>query len=175
MPLLLRIWDAFWPLKDYLLGIVFAQGFFYCLKLPCMKIYKHEFLQIKHPCFTWDLGPLCPSSHRLRSPGPGLQGPWRGFHFQVVLSRCLWGDGEGAGAMAVLGEESQDTGYLSEHHKLPVLEVVLTHNSYEAGTLWSTLKCEVTYSTLVSLGEKLKKRPAVLNNRLSCQGRRAFG
>ena len=48
MPLLLRIWNAFWPFKDcYLLGFVFAQ-FFYCLKLPCMKIYKCAFLQIKH-------------------------------------------------------------------------------------------------------------------------------
>ena len=25
-----------------------------------MKIYKHAFLQIKHPCFTRDLGPLHP-------------------------------------------------------------------------------------------------------------------
>ena len=75
MPLLLRIWNAFWPLKDYLLGIVFAQGFFYCLKLPCMKIYKHEFLQIKHPCFTRHLGPLHPS-HQLQSPSPDLQRPW---------------------------------------------------------------------------------------------------
>ena len=25
--------------------------FFYCLKMPCMKIHKHAFLQIKHPCF----------------------------------------------------------------------------------------------------------------------------
>ena len=76
MPLLLRVWNAFWPFKDcYLLGFVFAH-FFYCLKLPCMKIYKHAFLQIKHPCFTWDLGPLRPSSHRLQSPGPGLQRLW---------------------------------------------------------------------------------------------------
>ena len=45
MPLLLRIWNAFWPFEGcYLLGYVFAQ-FFYCLKLPCMKIYKHAFLQ----------------------------------------------------------------------------------------------------------------------------------
>ena len=29
-----------------------------------LKIYKHAFLQIKYPCFTQDLGPLCPSSHR---------------------------------------------------------------------------------------------------------------
>ena len=65
MPLLLRIWNAFWPFKNcYLLGFVFAQ-FFYYLKLPCMKLYTRAFLQIKHPCFTWDLGPLHPSSHRL--------------------------------------------------------------------------------------------------------------
>jgi len=61
------------PLKIcYLLGFVFAQ-FFYCLKLPCMKIYEHAFLQIKHPCFTRNLGPLHPSSHQLQSPGPSLQ------------------------------------------------------------------------------------------------------
>ena len=55
MPIFLRIWNAFWPFQDcYLLGFVFALFFFYCLKLPCMKIYKHVFLQIKHPCFTWD-------------------------------------------------------------------------------------------------------------------------
>ena len=40
MPLLLKILNAFWPFEDcYLLGFVFVQ-FFYCLKLPCMKIYK---------------------------------------------------------------------------------------------------------------------------------------
>ena len=82
MPLLLKILNAFWPFEDcYLLGFVFAQ-FFYCLKLPCMKIYKHVFLQIKHPFFTWDLGPLHPSSRRLQSPGPGLQRPWQaGWQF----------------------------------------------------------------------------------------------
>ena len=31
-----------------------------------LKIYKHAFLQIKYPCFTWDLGPLC-SSYWLQS------------------------------------------------------------------------------------------------------------
>ena len=82
IPLLLRIWNAFWPIEDcYLLGFVFAQFFvfflFYCLKLPCMKIHKHAFLQIKHPCFTWDLDPLRPSSHQLQSPGPSLQRPWQ--------------------------------------------------------------------------------------------------
>ena len=77
MPLLLRILNGFWPFEDcYLLGFVFAQ-FFYCLKLPCMKIYKHAFLQTKHPCFTRDLGPLCTSSHWLQSPGPGLQRLWK--------------------------------------------------------------------------------------------------
>ena len=84
MPLLLRIWNAFWPFEDcYLLGFVFAQFFFYCLKLSCMKIYKRAFLQIKHPCFTRDLGPLRPSSRRLQSPGPSLQRPW---HFWTELS-----------------------------------------------------------------------------------------
>ena len=83
LPLLLRIWNAFWPFKDcYLLGFVFAH-FFYCLKLSCMKIYKRAFLQIKHPCFTRDLGPLRPSSRRLQSPGPSLQRPW---HFWTELS-----------------------------------------------------------------------------------------
>ena len=76
MPHLLRIWNAFWPFEDcYLLGFIFAQ-FFYCLKLPCMKLYKHALLQIKHPCFTRDLGPLHPSL-RLQSRGPGLQRPWQ--------------------------------------------------------------------------------------------------
>ena len=41
-----------------------------------LKIYKHAFLQINYLCFTRDLGPLHPSSHRLQSPGPGLQTPW---------------------------------------------------------------------------------------------------
>ena len=77
MPLLLRIWNPFWPFEDcYLLGFVFAQFFFYYQKLPCMKIYKHAFLQIKHPCFTRDLGPLHPSSCWLQSPSPSLQRPW---------------------------------------------------------------------------------------------------
>ena len=63
--------NAFWTFEDcYLLGFVFVQFFFffYCLKLPCMKIYKQAFLQTKHLCFTWDLGPLRPSSHWLQSP-----------------------------------------------------------------------------------------------------------
>ena len=73
MPLLLMIWNAFWPFEDcYLLGFVFAQ-YLLLPKAACMKIYKHAFLQINHPCFTQDLGPLCPSSHQLQSPGPGLQ------------------------------------------------------------------------------------------------------
>ena len=73
IPFLLRIWNAFWPFEDcYLLGFVFTQ-FFYCLKLLCMKICKHAFLQIKHLCFTRDLGPLRLSSHQSQSLGPSLQ------------------------------------------------------------------------------------------------------
>ena len=96
MPLLLRIWNAFWPFEDcYLLAFVFAQ-FFYCLKLPCMKIYKYAFLQIKHSYFTRDLGPLHPSSHQLQSPGPGLQRPRQaGWQFTscpfALLSPLTWG------------------------------------------------------------------------------------
>ena len=86
MPLLLRIWNAFWPFEDcYLLGFVFAQ-YFYCLKLPCMKIYKHVFLQIKHPCFTRDLGPLHPSSHWLQSPRPSLWRQWHGIKKAMFIS-----------------------------------------------------------------------------------------
>ena len=69
---LLRIWNAFWPFEDCYLLDCFC---LICL-LPCMKIYKHVFLQIKHPCFTRDLGPLHPSSRRLQSPGPSLWRPW---------------------------------------------------------------------------------------------------
>ena len=66
------------PLKIVICLVFFLLNFFfYCLKLSCMKIYKHAFLQINHPCFTQDLGPLCPSSHQLQSPGPGLQRPWQ--------------------------------------------------------------------------------------------------
>ena len=50
------------PLKIVIfLALFLLKFFFYCLKLPCMKIYKHAFLQIKYPCFTQDLGPLRPS------------------------------------------------------------------------------------------------------------------
>ena len=77
MPLFLRIWNAFWPFQDcYLLRFVYPQCF-YCLKLPCRKIYNYAFLQIKHPYFTRDLGPLLPTSRRLHSSDPGLQRPWQ--------------------------------------------------------------------------------------------------
>ena len=55
-------------------------------KLPCMKIYKHAFLQTKHPCFTLDLGSLCPSSHWLQSPGPDLQRPWQSNREYIHLN-----------------------------------------------------------------------------------------
>ena len=67
--------------------------FFYCLKLPCMKIYKHAFLRTKHPCFTRDLGRLCTSSHWLQSPGPGLQRPWqsnRELKNNVCVCVCVY-------------------------------------------------------------------------------------
>ena len=65
---LLFAWLCFCPSPPF---------FFYCLKLPCMKIYKHAFLQTKHHCFTRDLGPLRPSCHWLQSPGPSIQRPWQ--------------------------------------------------------------------------------------------------
>ena len=79
MPLLLKILMLSGPLKIVICLALFSLDFFYCLKLPCIKIYKHAFLQIKCPCFTQDLGPLCPSSHRLQSPRPGLQRRWQSF------------------------------------------------------------------------------------------------
>ena len=60
--------------------------FFNCLKMHCMKIYKHAFLQTKHPCFTLDLGSLCPSSHWLQSPGPDLQRPWQSNREYIHLN-----------------------------------------------------------------------------------------
>ena len=49
--------------------------FIFCLKLPCITIYKHTLPWIKHPCSTRDLGPPRPSFLCLRqllSPGSGL-------------------------------------------------------------------------------------------------------
>ena len=40
---------------------VFLLNFIFCLKLPCITIYKHTLPKIKHPCFTRDLVPLHPS------------------------------------------------------------------------------------------------------------------
>ena len=55
--LLLRIWIVFWPCDDcYSPSFVFAQLYFCCLKLPCIKIYKHTLPQIKYLCFTRGLG-----------------------------------------------------------------------------------------------------------------------
>ena len=63
--------ECFLALSRLLIAWLCFRSIFYCLKLPCIKIHKHAFLQIKHPCFTRDLGPLLPSSHQLQSPGPG--------------------------------------------------------------------------------------------------------
>ena len=45
------------------LVLFFLNFIFCCLKLPCIRIYKHTLLQIKYPCFTQHLGPLRPSFH----------------------------------------------------------------------------------------------------------------
>ena len=74
MPLLLRIWNIFWPFEDcYLLGFVFAQ-FFYCLKLPCMKIYEHAVSANKASLFHSRLG--SPASFFSSTPVPSLQRQW---------------------------------------------------------------------------------------------------
>ena len=51
-----------------------------------LKIYKHAFMQIEYPCFTQDLGPLCPSSHRLQSPGSGLRRPWQVVSVKMTVT-----------------------------------------------------------------------------------------
>ena len=48
------------PLKTVICLALFLLNIFYCLKLPCMKIYKHAFLQIRHPCFTRAWVPCIP-------------------------------------------------------------------------------------------------------------------
>ena len=68
---------ALWRLCDdcYSPVSVFAQLYFCCLKLPCIKIYKHMLPQIKYLCFTRGLGSPRPSFRWLQSLGPGLQRP----------------------------------------------------------------------------------------------------
>ena len=69
IPLLLRIWNVFWPFEDcYLLGFVFAQ-FFNCLKLPCLKIYEHAVSANKAPLFHLQL------ASETRSPASFLSTP----------------------------------------------------------------------------------------------------
>ena len=82
--------ECFLTLWRLLFAWLFLFSFFFffnCLKLPCMKIYKHAFLQIKYPCFTWDLGCLHPSSRRLQSSGPGPQRPWHSLTWAWANSR----------------------------------------------------------------------------------------
>ena len=43
------------------LAFVLCLTLFFCLKLPCITIYKLTQTWIMHPCSTRDLGPLCPS------------------------------------------------------------------------------------------------------------------
>ena len=49
------------------LVLVFLLNFIFCLKLPCITIYKHTLPEIKHPCFTRDFGPPHPSFHHFLS------------------------------------------------------------------------------------------------------------
>ena len=69
MTLLLKLWIVFWPCDDcyslsnscYTSGFCSLLNFIFCLKLPCITIYKLTQTWIKHPCSTRDLGPLHPS------------------------------------------------------------------------------------------------------------------
>ena len=61
-------WIVFWPcdhcysLSYCCYASVFSVFYFiFCLKLPCVTIYKHTLPWIKHPFSTRDLGPLRPS------------------------------------------------------------------------------------------------------------------
>ena len=47
--------ECFLALSRLLIAWLCFRSIFYCLKLPCIKIHKHAFLQIKHPVSlkTW--------------------------------------------------------------------------------------------------------------------------
>ena len=51
------------PLVTVVICLVFvlSSTLFFCLKLPCITIYKLTQTWIMHPCSTGDLGLLCPS------------------------------------------------------------------------------------------------------------------
>ena len=103
IPLLLRIWNAFWPFQDYyLLGFVFAQ-FFYCLKLPCIKIHKRISAN-KTPLFHSRLG--SPASFFSSTPVPRSRSTKimtalssiSTFLLFVPVARAAWAPRRGAAA-----------------------------------------------------------------------------
>ena len=129
------------PLKIGVYLDLFLLSFFYCLKLPCMKIYKLAFLQIKHPCLTRGLGPLRPSSRRLQSPGPGLQRLWRWnismldlLASKVSMKSCdRWGQAEEPSSEAdrAVGQSWQEPTALGSIHIRGNLELL---------TQWDVMK-----------------------------------
>ena len=129
------------PLKIGIYLDLFLLNFFYCLKLPCMKIYKHAFLQIKHPCLTRGLGPLHPSPHQLQSPGPGLQRLWRWnismldlLASEVSVKSCdWWGQAEEPSSEAdrAVGQSWQEPTALGSIHIRGNLELL---------TQWDVMK-----------------------------------
>lgn len=66
--------------------LCFCSFFFYCLKLPCMKIYKHASANKVPFCFIRDWVPSVSFfSLRLQSPGPDLRRLW-----QVAFQTGRW-------------------------------------------------------------------------------------
>ena len=68
MDCLLALWRLLFlviPLVTAVLHLAFVLflTLFFCLKLPCITIYKLTQTWIMHPCSTRDLGLLCPSLH----------------------------------------------------------------------------------------------------------------
>ena len=66
MDCLLALWRLLFlviPLVTVVLHLAFVLflTLFFCLKLPCITIYKLTQTWIMHPCSTRDLGPLCSS------------------------------------------------------------------------------------------------------------------
>ena len=66
MDCLLALWRLLFlviPLVTVVLHLAFVLflTLFFCLKLPCITIYKLTQTWIMHPCSTRDLGLLCPS------------------------------------------------------------------------------------------------------------------
>ena len=79
MPLLLRIWNAFWPFEDcYLLGFVFAQFFFLLPKAAEVKASDSN---------AGDLGSIPGSG---RSPGEGNGNPLQDSCLENPMEGGAW-------------------------------------------------------------------------------------